>query len=88
MSTFKITCIQTIVWIFPEISASLTLLTIITTNEMFQLVGEAYSAYYLSGWLKFMSKRYINPFGKFNWMMRNIPRFAKPVIVSGLDMIH
>ncbi|MCK4380367.1 MAG: radical SAM protein [Candidatus Lokiarchaeota archaeon] len=61
----------------------------LTTNEMFQLVGEAYSAYYLSGgWLKMLVKRYINPFGKFNWMMRNIPRFAKTVIVSGLDMLH
>ncbi|TKJ24238.1 MAG: hypothetical protein CEE43_00715 [Promethearchaeota archaeon Loki_b32] len=60
----------------------------LTNNEMFQLVGEAYSAYYLNGWLKFMAKRYINPFGKFNWMMRNIPRFAKTVIVSGLDMLH
>ena len=61
----------------------------LTNNEMFQLVGEAYSAYYLgSGWLQMLMKRYINPFGKFNWMMRNIPRFAKTVIVSGLDMLH
>ena len=61
----------------------------LTTNEMYRLVGEAYSAYYLSkGWLRMLVKRYINPFGKFNWMTRNIPRFAKTVIVSGLDMLH
>jgi radical SAM superfamily enzyme YgiQ (UPF0313 family) len=61
----------------------------LTNNEMYQLVGEAYSAYYLSkGWLSMLIKRYINPFGKFNWMGRNIPRFAKTVIKSGVDMLH
>jgi hypothetical protein len=33
-------------------------------------------------------KRYTNPFGKFNWMGRNVPRFAKTVIKSGVDMLH
>jgi radical SAM superfamily enzyme YgiQ (UPF0313 family) len=61
----------------------------LTTNEMFHLVAEAYSAYYLSkGWLKMLIKRYLNPIGKFNWMGRNVPRFAKTAIVSGLDMLH
>jgi radical SAM superfamily enzyme YgiQ (UPF0313 family) len=61
----------------------------LTNNEIYQLVGEAYSAYYLSkGWLGMLIKRYTNPFGKFNWMGRNIPRFAKTVIKSGLDMLH
>ncbi len=61
----------------------------LTNNEMYQLVGEAYSAYYLSkGWLGMLLKRYINPFGKFNWMGKNIPRFAKTVIKSGVDMLH
>jgi hypothetical protein len=61
----------------------------LTTNEIYKLVGEAYSAYYLSkGWLQMLIKRYINPFGKFNWMGRNIPRFAKTVIKSGNDMLH
>jgi len=32
-------------------------------------------------------KRYANPFGKFNWMTRNIPRFAKTVIKSGREML-
>ena len=61
----------------------------LTTNEMFQLVAEAYSAYYLSkGWFKMLIKRYTDPFGKFNWMMKNIPQFAKSVIVSGMEMLH
>jgi radical SAM superfamily enzyme YgiQ (UPF0313 family) len=60
----------------------------LTNNELFQLVGEAYSAYYLhKGWLKMLLKRYINPFGNFNWMGKNIPRFAKTVIKSGREML-
>ena len=35
-----------------------------------------------------MLKRYTNPFGNFNWMGKNVPRFAKTVIKSGLDMLH
>ncbi|MFW9818850.1 MAG: B12-binding domain-containing radical SAM protein [Candidatus Thorarchaeota archaeon] len=61
----------------------------LTNNEIYQLVGEAYSAYYLSkGWLGMLIKRYTNPFGKFNWMGKNVPRFAKTVIKSGVDMLH
>jgi len=61
----------------------------LTTNEMYELVGEAYSAYYLSkGWLGMLIKRYTNPFGKFNWMGRNVPRFARTVIKSGNEMLH
>ena len=62
----------------------------LSTIEIYRLVAEAYSAYYLSkkSWLKMVLKRYINPFGKFNWMLDNIHQFAKTVIVSGLDMLH
>jgi len=61
----------------------------LTNIEMYRLVAEAYSAYYLSkGWLGKMAKRYCNPFGQFNWMGRNVPRFVKTVILSGLDMLH
>jgi radical SAM superfamily enzyme YgiQ (UPF0313 family) len=61
----------------------------LTNNEIFRLVGEAYSSYYMSkGWFKMLFKRYTNPFGEFNWMLKNIPKFAKTVIVSGLDMLH
>ncbi len=61
----------------------------LTNNEIYRLVGEAYSAYYLSkGWLGMLIKRYTNPLGKFNWMGKNVPRFVKTVIKSGLDMLH
>jgi radical SAM superfamily enzyme YgiQ (UPF0313 family) len=61
----------------------------LTNIDIYRLVAEAYSAYYLSkGWLKMLIKRYTNPFGKFNWMLKNIPQFAKTVIVSGLEMLR
>jgi len=61
----------------------------LSSRDMYRLVVEAYSAYYLSkGWFKMLIKRYTNPFGNSNWMLRNIPKFAKNVIVSGLDMLH
>jgi len=61
----------------------------LTNIEIYRLVAEAYSAYYMSkGWLKTQAKRYVNPFGKFNWMLSNIPQFVKTVIVSGLDMLR
>jgi radical SAM superfamily enzyme YgiQ (UPF0313 family) len=62
----------------------------LSSIEIYRLVAEAYSAYYLSkkSWLKMLLKRYVNPFGNFNWMLGNIGRFAKTVIVSGLDMLH
>ncbi len=61
----------------------------LTNIDIYRLVAEAYSAYYLSkGWLKMLIKRYTNPFGKFNWMLGNIPQFARTVIVSGLEMLR
>ncbi|MFX1323593.1 MAG: B12-binding domain-containing radical SAM protein [Promethearchaeota archaeon] len=61
----------------------------LTSKEIYRLVAEAYSAYYLSkGWFKMLAKRYINPFSQFNWMLPNVPRFVKTVIKSGRDMLH
>ncbi|MHA2008567.1 MAG: B12-binding domain-containing radical SAM protein [Promethearchaeota archaeon] len=61
----------------------------LTNIDMYRLVAEAYSSYYMSkGWLKMMVKRYCNPIGEFNWMGRKIPKFVKTVIVSGLDMLR
>ena len=61
----------------------------LTSNEMYRLVGEAYSSYYLSkGWVKMMLKRYLNPFGEFKWMTKNIPRFAKTVGKSAVEMFR
>ncbi|MHA1147064.1 MAG: B12-binding domain-containing radical SAM protein [Promethearchaeota archaeon] len=61
----------------------------LTSKQMYRLVGEAYAATYLDkDWLKTQAKRFLNPFGKFNWMAKNIPRFIKAVIMSGMDMLH
>ena len=61
----------------------------LTNIEMYRLVAEAYSAYYLSrGWLKTLLKRYMNPFGNHNWMLKNIPQYVKTVISSGMKMLH
>jgi len=61
----------------------------LSNRDLYRLVGEAYAAYYLSGeYVKFSLKRYLNPFGKYNWMLRNIPKFAKTVIRSGYKMFH
>jgi len=61
----------------------------LSSKELFHLVGEAYAATYLDrDWIKTQAKRFLNPWGKFNWMMRNIPTFIKAVIMSGMDMLH
>lgn len=61
----------------------------LTSREIYRLVVEAYSAYYLSGeWMKTLAVRYCNPFGKFNWMGLKIPRFIRKVIKNGLKMMR
>jgi radical SAM superfamily enzyme YgiQ (UPF0313 family) len=61
----------------------------LTNRELFRLVGEAYAATYLDkDWMKVQFKRFFNPWSKFNWMIKNIPRFVKAVIMSGLEMLH
>ncbi|TFF96015.1 MAG: radical SAM protein [Promethearchaeota archaeon] len=61
----------------------------LTHREMYRLVAEAYAATYLDkDWMKSTAKRFLNPFGKYNWMYKNIPRFVKEVVMSGLDMLH
>ena len=61
----------------------------LSSKDMYNMVREAYGAYYLSGdWLKMLAKRYCNPFGKFNWMGYRMPRFIKHVIRSGYRMLH
>jgi radical SAM superfamily enzyme YgiQ (UPF0313 family) len=58
-------------------------------QEMYQLVAEAYASTYLEkDWLKVLIKRYVNPFGKFNWMYKNIPRFVSAVMKEGVGMLH
>jgi len=61
----------------------------LTSIEMYKLVVEAYSAYYLSGdWLKLVALRYCNPFGKFNWMGLKIPTFISKVVKNGFKMMR
>jgi radical SAM superfamily enzyme YgiQ (UPF0313 family) len=60
----------------------------LTTIEMYQLVAEAYAAFYLKGWLIRRAKEYLNPFGKFNWMLSCMGRLIKQGIMGGLGMLH
>ncbi len=61
----------------------------LTNKEIYRLVVEAYSAYYLSGeYLKMIAQRYSNPFGKFNWMGSKIPRFIRTVLANGFKMMR
>jgi radical SAM superfamily enzyme YgiQ (UPF0313 family) len=61
----------------------------ISAKEMYKLVVEAYSSYYLGAqWLKTSIKRYLNPFGKYNWMSYMIPNFIRQFIGGGLKMLR
>jgi radical SAM superfamily enzyme YgiQ (UPF0313 family) len=61
----------------------------LTEKELHQLVLEAYSYYYFGmEWLQLLTKRYMNPFGKYNWMLSKIPKVARKVIISGLQMFR
>lgn len=61
----------------------------LTNTEIYRLVGEAYASTYLdTAWMKTQAKRYFKPFGKYSWMFKNLPRFIKTVIMSGMEMFH
>jgi len=61
----------------------------LSAMDMYELVMEAYASYYLSGrWLKMVIKRYLNPFGKFNWMSYMIPKFIKQAMKGGFQMLR
>jgi len=61
----------------------------LTNRELYELVVEAYSSYYFGReWLSMVTKRYCNPFGKFNWMFSSVPRFVREVIKNGFDMLR
>ena len=61
----------------------------LTNIELYRLVAEAYSYYYLdSVWFKKRLKEYLNPFGKFNWMLKCIIRLGTQGIKGGLSMLH
>ena len=61
----------------------------LTNIELYRLVAEAYSYYYLdSVWFKRRLKEYLNPFSKFNWMLKCIFRLGTQGIKGGLSMLH
>lgn len=61
----------------------------LTAKELHELVIEAYSYYYFGQqWLWLLTKRYMNPFGKYNWMLSKIPKVANKVILSGIKMFR
>ena len=60
----------------------------LTSVEMYRLVAEAYAAFYLKGWLIRRAKEYLNPFGKFNWMLSCLGRLVKQGILGGLSMLY
>ncbi|MHA1803877.1 MAG: B12-binding domain-containing radical SAM protein, partial [Promethearchaeota archaeon] len=60
----------------------------LSAKEIYRLVGEAYASYYLDKtYIKTMAKRYLNPFGKYNWMFTNILKFIKSVLIEGNKML-
>jgi len=60
----------------------------LTSKDFLQLVAEAYAAFYLKGWLIRRAKEYLNPFGKFNWMLGSLGRLIKQGILGGLGMLY
>jgi radical SAM superfamily enzyme YgiQ (UPF0313 family) len=60
----------------------------LSSKEMYRLVAEAYAAFYLKGWLLRRAKEYLNPFGKFNWMLNCIGRLVKQGVLGGLSMFY
>ena len=60
----------------------------LTSKEMYRLVAEAYAAFYLKGWLIRRAKEYLNPFGKFNWMLSCLGRLVKQGVLGGLGMFY
>jgi len=60
----------------------------LTFRDMHHLVAEAYAAFYLKGWIIRRAKEYLNPFGKFNWMLGSLGRLVKQGIIGGLGMLY
>ena len=60
----------------------------LTSKDFLQLVAEAYAAFYLNGWIIRRAKEYLNPFGKFNWMLGSLGRLVKQGIMGGLGMLY
>jgi radical SAM superfamily enzyme YgiQ (UPF0313 family) len=60
----------------------------LSSLDFLQLVAEAYAAFYLRSWIIRRAKEYMNPFGKFNWMLSCIGKLIKQGILGGLGMLY
>ncbi len=60
----------------------------LSSKDFLQLVAEAYAAFYLRSWIIRRAKEYMNPFGKFNWMLSCIGRLIKQGVLGGLAMLY
>ncbi|NVM53242.1 MAG: cobalamin B12-binding domain-containing protein [Candidatus Helarchaeota archaeon] len=62
----------------------------LSAQEIDKLVKEAYAAYYMMGgdYLKQVAMRYLNPFSKFRWLLKRIPKVIKTFLIGGGMMLH
>jgi len=60
----------------------------LSSKDFLQLVAEAYAAFYLRSWIIRRAKEYMNPFGKFNWMLSCMGRLIKQGVIGGLGMLY
>lgn len=60
----------------------------LSAQEIYGLVAEAYNAFYLQGgWLIEKATEYLNPFGKFNWMIPKILKLVQQMVLNGRSML-
>ncbi|HUY01223.1 MAG TPA: radical SAM protein [Candidatus Deferrimicrobium sp.] len=62
----------------------------LSAQEIDKLVKEAYAAYYMWGgdYLKQIAMRYLNPFSKFKWLIKRIPKVIRSFLIGGGMMLH
>lgn len=61
----------------------------LSSEEIDQLVKEAYSYYYLDGeYIKLRAKQFLNPFGPYNWLLKRIHKVIKQFLFGGGKMLQ
>jgi radical SAM superfamily enzyme YgiQ (UPF0313 family) len=62
----------------------------LSAQEIGDLVKEAYAAHYMWGgdYLKQVAMRYLNPFSKFRWLLRRIPKVIRSFLIGGGMMLQ
>jgi len=62
----------------------------LSAEEIDSLVKEAYAAYYMwnGDYLKQVAMRYLNPFSKFKWLLKRIPKVISQFLIGGGMMLH